>query len=146
MANPKTITSANAKFALAIPGLIPAPVQLQGFSADDIFDTEALEAGEVVMGVDGKLSAGFVYASLKQTISLQADSDSNVFFETLWYAERAASDKFFLFGTIILTSINRSYALSKGALTSYPALPDAKKTLAPRRYVIQWESINAAPI
>ena len=71
-----TITSANSVFTIVIAGLFPAPVQLQGYASDKAFTTEALDLAEVQMGVDGRMTAGFVPNPTKQTITLQADSPS----------------------------------------------------------------------
>lgn len=142
----KTITAANTILTLSIAGLIPAPVQIQGFAADDIFDTETQEVGETLMGVDGNLSAGFVFAPVKFSISLQADSDSNIFFETWYNAEQTAGEKYFASGLAVLPSIGKGYTLNKGVLVSYQPIPSVKKMLSPRSFSIVWESVVGAPV
>ena len=139
------ITSANAVFSLSVPDLNIA-ANLQGFAADDIFDTESVEAGEVQMGVDGILSVGFVYAIVKQSISLQADSPSNALFEAWFQAEQAAVDKYRASATVTLKSSNRIFVLTNGTLVSYAPIPDAKKVLSPRKFGLAWQSVQALPI
>ena len=90
-----TITSANAVYMLAVTGMFPVPQRLEGFAADDVFDTEALTVAEVVMGVDGRLSAGYTPVPVKQNISLQADSPSIQLFETWYLAQKAAKEVYF---------------------------------------------------
>ncbi len=142
----KTITAANAVFMLSVPGLFNAPIQLQGFSADDVFDTEAVEPAEIMMGVDGFMSAGFVFVPIKQSVTLQADSDSNDIFET-WYANNSPpNDLFVANGSVILKSIRKSYTMTRGVLTSYPSISDAKKVLQPRKYGITWNRVQPAPL
>ncbi|WP_048996431.1 phage tail fiber protein [Burkholderia multivorans] len=141
-----TITSANAVFMLAVTDLFPVPQQLQGFAADDIFDTEALTPAEVVMGVDGKLSAGYTPVPTKQNISLQADSDSNLIFEAWHLAQQTAKEVYFASAIVRLPSVSKSYVLTNGVLTSYMPIPDAKKILQPRKFQITWESVVGAPI
>ena len=141
----KTITSANSIFTLAIASLIPAPVQLQGFTADDIFDAETLEAAEVQMGVDGKLSAGFVYSPLSMNVSLQADSDSILLFDTWYEASQRSTDIYFAHGTIVLPSLALALTLTRGVLRSYSPMPSAKKVLQPRTFGLVWESIKRSP-
>ena len=51
----KTLTAANSVILLTIPSLFPVAQQLQGFSAEDVFDTDQLDTAETMMGVDGKL-------------------------------------------------------------------------------------------
>lgn len=140
-----SITSANAVFSLTVKDAGIA-ANLQGFSADDIFDTEQVEAGEAVIGVDGNLSTGFVYALIKQSISLQADSPSIVLFENWYGQERAAVDKYLASATVTLKSINRRFILTNGTLLTYSAMPDAKKLLSPRKFGLAWQSVLPAPM
>lgn len=143
---PGTITAANAVFTLAVNGVFNVAQQLQQFSADDVFDTEAVESAEIMMGVDGHLSAGFVFVAVKQSITLQADSPSNLIFEAWQQAQKTARDLFFAQGGVILPSVGRAYTMTRGVLTSYPPIPDAKKVLQPRKYGITWESVSPAAI
>ena len=138
------ITGATATFVLAIASLFPAPIQLQGFAADDVFTTDPQESAEVLMGVDGFLSTGFVFVPVRQMIALQADSPSNDLFD-FWHASMvAAKQAFFAQGNVNLPAINRNWTLINGTLTTYPPVPDGKRLLQPRRFGITWESISPA--
>jgi hypothetical protein len=137
-----TITAANAIYTLSISDLFPAPFQLQGFSTDDIFTTQPLQSAEVLMGVDGFLSGGFVFNPFVQTIALQADSASNTLFEQWQQGQQLAREVYVASGIIILTAVRRKWTLGRGFLTSYPPAPDAAKTLRPRRYGITWNSMT----
>lgn len=139
-----SITSANAIFTLSITGLFPTPQQLQGFATDDAFANEAIEAGEFLMGVDGKMSGGFVFTMYPQTIAFQADSTSIQIFE-IWHASQiTAKDIFFANGVITMKSVGTKYALTKGGLKSFSPIAEAKKVLQPRRFGLIWESISSA--
>jgi hypothetical protein len=139
-----TITAANAIFTLSISDLFPAPQRLQGFAADDIFDTDAIESAETLMGVDGVLSAGFVFVPVKQSISLQADSASNNLFETWWTTQQSVQDIFFASGIVILPGISKKFTMTQGALTTYAPTPGVKKLLQTRKYGITWQSVIPA--
>lgn len=141
-----TITAANAVLTLSVANLFPIPQQIQGFAADDVFDTEDLETAEVSMGVDGKLSAGWVFNPVKQGFTLQADSLSNDFFEAIYAAERAARDKFTLNGSVLLPAVNRLYTMTNGFVQGYKPMSDAKKVLQPRKFMITWESVLPAVV
>lgn len=151
-----TITGANAVFTLSIAPpalaaqvsatLFAAPVQLQGFAADDAFATEPVASVETLMGVDGFLSAGFVYVPVRQNISLQADSASNDLFDLWWNSMQTTRDVYLAQGIIILTTIQKKYTLTNGSLTTYHPLADVKKLLQPRRYGITWERSSPAPV
>lgn len=134
------ITAANSVYILNIPNVLLAPVQLQGFAADDIFDTTPVEAAETLMGVDGILSAGFVFVPVEQGISLQADSASNAAFDAWWTQEQANKTKYPASGQIRLPAIGTKWALTNGYLVTYPIIPNAGRTLKPRKFMIRWQS------
>lgn len=136
------ITSANTNLTLNIPLVFPQPQTLQGFAADDIFDVDALAAAETYMGVDGVLSAGFVYEQLKQAITLQADSASNAVFDA-WYAyEKSTISKAPASAIFQFPALGFKFQIPKGYLKSYPVFASAKRVLQPRKYGIEWESIS----
>jgi hypothetical protein len=143
---PGNITSADASYVITVGGVFTSPVQLQRFSADDIYGTEPIETGELSMGVDGKLSSGYIFVPIKQTIMLQADSPSNAIFDAWNAAERTLVQKLPAQGIITLRSIGTSWACINGFLTSYLPIPDAKKILQPRKFGITWELIQPAPV
>lgn len=139
------LTAANCVFQLFIPDVFFTPQQLQGFSADDIFDVDSQEAVQTQMGVDGLLSAGFVYVETRQSITLQADSASNDVFDAWRAAEKSALNAFPASGVIVFPSLNRKYEMTRGFLTSYPPLASAGKILKPRKFGITWNRSDGAP-
>jgi hypothetical protein len=141
-----TITSANSVFTIVIPGLYPAPVQLSGYSADKAFTADAVDLAEVNMGVDGRMTAGFIPNPVKMTITLQADSPSKDIFTVLIQAMKTAREIFWVNGAISLPSTGEAFTLTRGILTNAKQIPDAQKMLQPVDYVITWESINATPL
>lgn len=138
------ITSANAVFTLTVAEL-GISANLQGFAADDIFDTEAIELGEVLIGVDGYVSSGYVHALVKQSIMLQADSPSIALFENWIASEQAAVDKYPASATITLKATGRIYTMNTGFLASASLIPDAKKVLQPRKFNLVWQSVTTTP-
>lgn len=144
-----TITSANSSLVLTarLAGLFPAgPFAVQGYASDDAFATDAVVSAEARMGVDGRMSAGYIPRMTPQTITLQADSPSIQAFETLIGAQDAIREVIFLDGVLTLPSTEHSYALVKGVLTRLTPIPPAKKVLEPVTYEITWETVQAAPV
>lgn len=137
-----TITSANSVFTLVVAGLFPAPVQLKGYASDKAFTTEAVDLAEVQMGVDGRMTAGFVPNPVKQTITLQADSPSKDIFTAVIQAMKTAREVFYISGSISLPSTGESFTLTRGILTNAKQIPDAQKVLQPVDFVITWESVS----
>ena len=141
-----TISSANAIFQISVETVIPIPVLLQGFSADDIYSVNPQESAETLMGVDGILSGGFVFVPVKQEISFQADSLSNLIFQQWYQAQVAAKDVFQCQAVVWLPSIGEKWSMNNGFMTTFHPMPDARKVLQPLRYAITWESISPAVI
>lgn len=142
----RSITSANAILLLGVVGLYPIPQKIEGFATEDLFDTEAINPTEALMGADGKLSAGLVNVPIPQNYALQADSDSIDFFDAWYAAMKAAQDVYFAQGIIQLPAIGRAYAMNNGVLSGYTPVADAKKVLQPRKFKITWQNIVATPI
>jgi len=139
-----TITGASAVFAITVDSLFTAPVQLQGFAADDVFSFDPLDNAETKMGVDGIMSAGFKFVEVKQKIYLQADSVSNAIFDLLYATEVQQLEKLFIQGTVSLPTIGTSWDMVNGVLSSYQPVPNTKTTLQPREYQITWNSVSPA--
>lgn len=137
-----TITSANSVFTLVVAGLFPVPVQLKGYSTDRAFTTEAIDLAEVQMGVDGRMTAGYIINPVKQTVTLQADSPSKDIFTGIIQAMKTAREVYYLSGSISLPSTGEVFTLTRGILTNAKQIPDAQKVLQPMDFVITWESVN----
>ena len=141
-----SITSANAVFMLNIPNLFNAPQAMTNWATDDLYDADPLASAETLMGLDGHLSWGFVYTAQTIRFAFQADSPSLAVWEQLRAAEVAIIDKYPLSATISLPSLNRQYVLNIGVMSLYPAISNAKRTLAPRIFTTVWESIVGQPL
>lgn len=139
------ITSANAVLTLSVSALFPTPIQIQGFSTDDIYGIAAIKSVETAMGVDGLLSGGFVFVAIVQTLMLQADSASNDFFDTWWTNQQSGKGVFVASGLIKLPAITTKFNQTRGFLTSYTPAPAGKKTLQARSYEITWQNISPSP-
>lgn len=145
MANNRTLTSANAILMLAVSPVWPVATRIKGFAADDVTNIDAVDTAETVMGVDGRLSAGFVPAPLRQTITLQADSTSNDFFEEWYRYEVQNREKLVASGQIVFRGTQRTYICTRGFLRNYSPIPAARRILQPRTFTIEWERVASAP-
>lgn len=140
-----SLTAANAIITLSQPTLFPTPQQLQGFDTDEVTDIESATILQHVMGVDGILSFGFVWAERLQSITLKADSASNAFFDIVNAQQEAVQDVYPLSGTIVLPAIGQKYALINGGLESYKPIPRVQKILRSRTYRIVWGRVVTGP-
>ena len=140
----RTITAANAAITFTVPGLFDTPFTLQGFAADDIFDTDDVDNVELSMGLDSKLSAGWSPKEVVQKFMMQANSVTLDRINQWAEAERTGQEKLPCSGSVTLPSIGKKFALTNGYLTKYKPMPGAKKKLEPVPFTITWESVSAA--
>lgn len=142
----RSITSADALYVLSSADFALAGTVLEGYAADAAFTLDAADTAETQLGVDGKLSAGWVPRSYNQTITLQADSPSCAIFEGLVAAQDVSRNVFRLNAVITLKGNQRAYNLTRGVLKSHTAMPGAQRVLQPQTYTIEWERVLPVPI
>lgn len=142
----RTITSADSTFVISSADFALAATVLEGYAADAAFAMDNSDTAETSLGVDGKLSAGWVPRTYNQTITLQADSPSRDVFDALVTGQDAGRTIYRLNGVITLPGNQRSYSLSRGVLKNYTAMPAAQRVLQPMTFVIEWESVLPVPI
>jgi hypothetical protein len=142
----KTITAANSVFTLVVPGLFDSPVQLEGYGADEAVSTDSIASAEAIIGVDGHKSAGFVFALVKQKITIEPTSPSLDFFYEWIRAMQSQREDLPCDGVIDLPAIGQTYNCVNGSLTLYPPLPGIKKVLQPLQFEITWERVEAAGV
>lgn len=140
-----TLTTANAVITLTIPGIFSQPQQLQGFTVDDVADVDTLSVAETLMGVDGILSGGFVFNSVKYTYSLQADSPSVFVFDQWYTTEKAQREKFIANGGLLMKSLGTKWTWTKGFLQEYSPAPKVKRVAQPRVFSITWQDVQPQP-
>lgn len=141
----KSLTATNAVITLAVPPIFTAPQNIEEFATDDVFNTDETEPTEISMGLDGVMSAGYIFVPVKQAITLQANSPSNDVFD-LWKATQdAAGDQFFAQGYFALPSLRRAWIMTGGALSAWTPMPGVGKVARPRRFSITWERTQAVP-
>ena len=141
-----TLTNANSVLMLAVAGVYPVPQQLQGYATDDMFAVPDVSPTEVVMGVDGKLSAGFTPYPTDIEITIQADSASISIFDTWKVVQDTAREVFYANMTVVLPGTGQKFALTKGVLASASPMPTGKKILQPRKWRITFESCTPSPV
>lgn len=142
----RTLTSSNSTMTLTIPGLFPAPRNIEGYAVDDVFMADAIETAQTMMGVDGKMSFGYTPAVKPFTITLMPTSPSMALFE-LWQQSMETLREALPATALVLAvpGMERTYTFTKGVLVNYKPLPDGKKLLQQVQFVTHWERIVYAP-
>lgn len=139
-----TLTSANSVLMLTVGGVFSVPQKIEGYASDSAFTFDAAKPAQVTMGVDGRMSAGYVPVPCAQTIMIQPDSPSMRIFEIWMAASETAREVFYANGTLNIPSIDRKYTLTRGVLTQIPPAPDAKAMLQPMAFQITWQNVSPA--
>ncbi len=142
----KTITSANSKFTIGVPTLGLLPFTLAGYSADAAFTVEAVDVAETFMGVDGKMTAGYVPFITPMTVTLMADSESAAFFDAWLGGQKVVKELAYAFAVIDIASIGKSFICTQGALKRVVQVPSAAKVLQPISYAIDWADVQPVPL
>ena len=141
-----TLTAASAILLIGVDSIFTTPQQIQGFAADDVTDIETLDSAEISIGVDGNMSAGFVFVPVPQGITLQSDSPSNFIFDTWYGTQQQLKDLLFATGQLILPGLGTKWYFTKGALTGYKPAGDVKRIVQPRKFQITWQSMSPSII
>ncbi|HWT35072.1 MAG TPA: hypothetical protein VN289_02275 [Paraburkholderia sp.] len=140
-----TLTVANSTITQTVEALYTSAQRIQGYAADDAFDFSEIENGEYSMGIDGKLSAGFVFNAIPFTLTLQADSPSIGIYENVWQYEVTNRTKLTNQLTVSLPAVGKRYELKDGFMQSYKA-PSGKKILQPGVAVFTFARLQVSPI
>ncbi|RKS87332.1 hypothetical protein DES39_0552 [Orbus hercynius] len=127
----KHITAASVIVTLVADELYPTGRVIEGFAEDSLRSLDDLVRTESVMGVDGKLSVGFVYYPVNLTLHLMPDQDGYTVFENIAQVQNTLVAPIYLSMTIVDVSLKRKYTLTKGALTSFAAMPNANRLMQP---------------
>lgn len=142
----KTLTTANSAATLLARGFFPTPFSLEGYSTDDSFSVDDVSPAEVFMGVDGKLSGGFVPQPKVVTFMFQADSPSLDRLDAIIAFQESQRENVIFDGTMFIQGTQDKTAMTKGFLTSYTPMANSKKTLQPRKFTFTFEGFTKAPI
>lgn len=142
----RTLTAANSKFSIAVPGAGLAPFTLTGYAADNAFDVDSTEQTISVIGVDGVASTGYIPALTPMTITLQPTSDSIAFFEAWSNAQNLAKEAFIGRAAVDIPSMQRSYQVGHLALQQVQRIPKAQRILQPMTYQLVAAEIVVTPL
>lgn len=140
------ITSANSSIVISSADIALAATQLEGFGADASFATEDVESAVTQIGVDGKMSAGWVPRITNMTITLNPASASVAVFDTIITTADTLRAPVWLNCVVQIPSIGKSYTLSKGVLSRVKQAPDGGRVLAEQKFTLSFESCRPAII
>lgn len=137
------ITSANAVVTLACEGLIPNPVRLQNFSADQSVSLDEVTLSEGQMGVDGGYAAGYVNSIKSLTLTLEANSPSTKYLDIIAKAMHNQTTVYLITLTVTLPSLSMRYIFSNGTLASGQIMSNPKKLQEPTTWKFNFAALDS---
>ncbi len=136
------ITSANAIVTLACDQLIPNPVRLQNFSADQSVSLDEVTLSEGQMGVDGGYAAGYVNSIKSLTLTLEANSPSTKYLDIIAKAMHNQTTVYLITLTVTLPSLSMRYIFSNGTLASGQIMSNPKKLQEPTTWKFNFAALD----
>lgn len=142
----KTLTTANAKMMMTLP-FLPAPVEIKGFSTDDLANMEEVQYTESRKGIDGFKSSGYIEASRKLNVVLESTSPSIEWFNLWISAIKTAKESLpIILLTISCKALGCTFMCYNGTLENGKEIPDLKKTSQPITFKLDFENIVPVPL
>lgn len=142
----KTLTSANSTFYLTVNNLYPTPRKLEGYAADNIFSSDAVDLVETVMGADGIFHGGKVFNATPQEFQLMPDCDGCDVMANWVQAQETAREVYKASATFTIPSIGKKFTCTDGFLTRAPKFPTAGRILQAMQFTIQWGSVTVEDV
>lgn len=146
MSNTRTLTAANCQIALSVDTIFPVPILMSGFATDNIFRFSDVTQVQTLMGVDGRLSAGWSAVSVPWLISFMGDSLSVDVFEAVIARQKAQQTAYAFTGLIDAPSLNKSASMRRGFLGPVSTFNSADKMMSGRTFSLVWESVDVLPL
>ena len=132
----RTLTNANSILTLAVADLDIGPVQLQGFGTNDMFDTTAIKSAEVMVGVDGVKSQGYIAFLVPFKFTLQADSLSIDVMDAIQEAQEAAQETYELSMSLSAPGLGKLWTFINGTITEFKKTPKGEKLMQAQSYEV----------
>ncbi|EGT4280928.1 hypothetical protein DOX46_15415 [Cronobacter malonaticus] len=143
---PIDITSANSKLRIVVPSYYPGGFDVDDYSADNMFETGALQNKEDMMSADGKYHAGFIFNPTEFTINLMATSNAGSLLDDWFSAERTAISAFACNAVLTVPALGSKWNFVNGVLYSWNPTPPGRRVLQPRAAVFHFESVTRSAI
>lgn len=138
------ITSANSTLIITVSALAIASVTMEGYAVDNAWALDDAETAVAQVGVDGKMTAGWVPRLNPLTLSFAPNSPSVTTLSTIITAQDTDRTIYALQGVLSCPAIGKSWTLSNGVLTRGKMIPDGSRVLSPQSFQMTFESARPA--
>jgi hypothetical protein len=117
----------------------------EGYSADNIFTSDFPDFAETRMGVDGKMSAGYIPTIKHLDFSFEASSHNITYFQAIATTVEMTKTPCPIVVSISLPAISKRFVCT-GVVKSVKMLMDAANVLEPMTVGMDFESIVPMPM
>lgn len=138
------ITSANSTLIITVSALAIASVAMEGYAVDNAWTLDDAETAVAQVGVDGKMTAGWVPRLNPLTLSFAPNSPSVATLSTIINAQDTQKTIYTLQGVLSCPSVGKSWTLSNGVLTRGKMIPDGSRILGPQSFQMTFEAVRPA--
>ena len=140
------ITSANSTLIITVSALAIASVAMEGYAVDNAWALDDAEMAVAQVGVDAKMTAGWVPRLNALTLSFAPNSPSIATLLAVVTAQDTDRTIYTLQGVLTCPSIKKSWTLSNGVITRAKVIPDGSRILGAQSMQITFESARPAVI
>ena len=138
------ITSANSTLIVTVSALAIASVAMEGYAVDNAWALDEVETAVAQMGIDGKMTAGWVPRLNPLSLSFAPNSPSIASLSAIVNAQDVNRTIYTVQAVLSCPSIGKSWTLSNGVVTRGKILPDGTRVLGPQSFQITFESAKPA--
>lgn len=140
------ITSANSTLVITVSALAIASVAMEGYAVDNAWALDEVETAVAQVGVDAKMTAGWVPRLNPLTLSFAPNSPSIAVLSSIINSQDTMQTIYTLQGVLTCPSINKAWTLSNGVLTRGKVIPDGARILGAQSFQLTFESVRPAVI
>ena len=138
------ITSANSTLIITVSALAIASVAMEGYAVDNAWALDDAETAVAQVGVDAKMTAGWVPRLNPLTLSFAPNSPSVATLSAIITAQDTNMTIYTLQGVLSCPPVSKSWTLSNGVLTRGKIIPDGSRILGPQSFQLTFESARPA--
>lgn len=138
------ITSANATLVITVSSLAIVSLKMEGWNVDNAWALDDAETAVAQIGVDAKMSAGWVPRLNPLTLSFAPNSPSVPSILAIINAQDVNMTIYTLQGVLTCPSIGRAWTLQNGVITRAKVFPDGQRILGPQSFQLTFEKTMPA--
>ena len=138
----QNITSANSSLRITITTLYPSGVDVDGYEADRMFETAAVENAEFVMGADGQLYQGWIPNMIPLTINIMPNSSFGQILDELFAYENTSKSKLSINAVLTVPALDATFTYVNGGMATWTPSVTGARVLQGRPAIFNFESVT----